>query len=169
MWHAGVNRIDVQFRPFAFCAGLHPGRFHSDLRRFRPKVPFANIPAMSTRLPDSFRLAGSRRMDLCAPDVPFPAPLLRGRISTPVPRRLVGWQNGLDHRLSAFGPASFRSRAAADPHPGAVGGRAGGFTRRRRSLQLALALWSGSGPLGSDRCAGRQAARFPAARWFFHV
>ena len=50
-----------------------------------------------------------------------------------------------------------------------IGGAARQSGRRRRCVQLALALRRGSRPLGSDRRAGGEAPRVPAARRLLHV
>src|ERR1700733_14337225 len=108
MWHPEISRIDVQLHPLALSIDLRPHHFCADLRRLRPTA-FPRVPRFRVRkLPAAFRLASPGRMDLRAPDVPLPAPLLRRRISAPALSELVGRPSGLDYRLSPFGPASFR-------------------------------------------------------------
>ena len=70
------------------------------------------------------------------------------------PRFEGDWRAGpvaVDPGLSARRPALLAGRAAADADSRAVGGAAGQSGRRRRRVQLAVALCGAGGRVGADR------------------
>src|SRR5579864_118739 len=83
--------------------------------------------------------------------------------SGPAVHELAAGRRELDHRLSTLRPSSLGSRAALDANLDAIGRATGESGRRRRGVQLPLAVWRRGRALGSHRRAGGEDARFLAA------
>ena len=106
-------------------------------------------------------------MGVCAADVSAGFGRRVSRVSES--RRLARGEFHVDAGLSARGPALFRGHPAAHPAACAVHRTARQSGRRRRRLQLAVALRRSNRPVETHRCPGGPVARVSAARRLLHV